>query len=66
MSENITFVNDSPTGAYAAEDTGVMVAICRDYTDIPCGVVRLTTGKYVLAPLSDLEYDDSSASGGES
>ncbi len=57
MNENIQFTADHEFGKYHANDTGVMVAITRDYTDKVMAVVRLTGGTYVLAPLSDIKYD---------
>jgi hypothetical protein len=57
MNEAIKFTNDSPVGAYAADDTGTLVGFTRSYTDVPQAIVRDTDGKYVLAPLGDIEYD---------
>ena len=56
MNESIKFVNDSKVGKYAEDDTGTMVAICRDYTDAVVAVVRLSDNSYVTAPLADIEY----------
>ena len=56
MNENIKFTKDSVYGAYAADDTGVLVGFTRGYTDIPYAIVRLDTNKYVMAPLEDIEY----------
>lgn len=65
MSENIKFTKDATEyefpwmesyGGYSENDTGVMVDITQDHTSRVFAVVRLTTGKYVLAPLSDIEY----------
>ena len=56
MNESIKFIADSPSGKYAKNDTGVMVAVCRDYTDVVVGVVRLSGDSYVTAPLADIEY----------
>lgn len=56
MNENIKFTQDSPVGSYATDDTGVMVAVCRDYTDQLVAVVRLSDNSYATAPLAHLEY----------
>jgi len=56
MNESIKFTADSPVGKYATDDTGVMVAVCRDYTDRMMAVVRLTDNSYITAPLADIEY----------
>lgn len=56
MNESIKFTADSPTGKYEKNDTGVLVTVCRDYNDNVVGVVRLSTKKYITAPLSDIEY----------
>ena len=56
MNENIKFTQDSPVGAYATDDTGVMVAVSRDYTDQLVAVVRITDNTYVTAPLGHIEY----------
>ena len=58
MNESIKFTADSPVGKYDKNDTGTLVAVCRDYNDNVVGIVRLSTKKYVTAPLSDLEYAD--------
>ena len=56
MNESIKFTADSPFGTYAKNDTGVMIAVCRNYNDSIVGVIRLTDNSYITAPLSDLEY----------
>lgn len=56
MNENIKFTQDSPVGSYATDDTGVMVAVSRDYTDQLMAIVRLTDNSYTTAPLTHLEY----------
>lgn len=56
MNENIKFTADSPVGNYAKDDTGVMVAITRDYTDVVVAVIRDTNDKYITAPLSHIEH----------
>lgn len=57
MNESIKFTQDSvPAGKYAKNDTGVMVAVSRDYTDRLVAVVRLSDDSYTTAPLADLEY----------
>ena len=56
MNEAIKFTQDSPVGAYATDDTGVLLGVVRDYYDRPMGIVRLTDNSYILAPLGDLEY----------
>jgi hypothetical protein len=56
MNESIKFINDAANGKYAKNDTGVMVAVCRDYTDSVVGVVRLSDDSYITAPLADIEY----------
>ena len=56
MNEAIKFTADSPIGTYAADDTGVLVAFNRAYTDELVAIVRTTDNTYVTAPLSDIEY----------
>lgn len=56
MNESIKFNKASKAGKYAKNDTGVMVAVCRDYTDSVVGVVRLSDDSYITAPLADIEY----------
>jgi len=56
MNESIKFIKDSKFGAYAEDDTGVMVGAIQDYTGVPCGVVRLSDDSYALAPFGDFEY----------
>ena len=56
MNEAIKFTEDSPVGKYAKNDTGVMVAVSRDYTDKLVAVVRLTDDSYCTAPLNHIEY----------
>lgn len=57
MNESIKFTKDDPLyGKYAKNDTGVMVAVCREYNDSVAAVVRLSDNSYITAPLSDLEY----------
>ena len=56
MNESIKFTADSPVGKYAKNDTGVMVAVCRDYNDNVVGVVRMSDDTYITAPLADVEY----------
>ena len=56
MNESIKFTADSPTGKYEKNDTGVMIAIVRNYNDCVVGVIRLGDDSYVTAPLTDLEY----------
>ena len=56
MNESIKFTEDSPLGKYEKNDTGVLVAVCRDYNDNVVGIVRLTDNSYITAPLKDLEY----------
>ena len=56
MNENIKFVKDSERGKYKVDDTGVLVAITRDYTNRVVGIVRLDGGSYVEALLEDFEY----------
>lgn len=56
MNESIKFNKASTAGKYAKNDTGVVVAITRDYTDAIVAVVRLSDDSYITAPLADLEY----------
>lgn len=56
MNESIKFTADDANGKYATDDTGVMVAVSRDYSDCLVAVVRGTDNKYVTAPLDDIEY----------
>ena len=56
MNENIKFVKDSERGKYAIDDTGVLIAVTRDYTNRVVGIVRLDDGSYVEALLGDFEY----------
>lgn len=56
MNESIKFTADSPVGKYATDDTGVMVAVVRNYNDSIVGVIRLTDESYVTAPLEHLEH----------
>lgn len=56
MNESIKFVADSPTGKYAKNDTGTMVATAWSNTLHTAAVIRLSTNKYVIAPLTDIEY----------
>ena len=56
MNESIKFIKDSKLCLYAEDDTGTMIGAIQDYTGVPCGVVRLDAGAYVLAPFGDLEY----------
>ena len=56
MSENIKFTADSKRGAYAKDDTGVMVAVYWTGFEGTTAVVRLTDESYVTAPLSDIEH----------
>ena len=56
MNESIKFTADSPVGKYAADDTGVMVAVCRDYNDRPVAIIRLADESYVEAPLAHIEH----------
>ena len=56
MNESIKFAEDSPLGKYEKNDTGTLVAVCRDYNDNVVGIVRLTDNSYITAPLKDLEY----------
>ena len=56
MNENIKFTQDSPVGTYSKDDTGVMVAVCRDYTDQIVAVVRTEENAYITAPLGHVEY----------
>ena len=56
MNESIKFTADSPVGAYATDDTGTLVAFSRAYTDDLVAIVRNTDGKYITAPLGDIEY----------
>lgn len=56
MNESIKFTADSPVGAYEKNDTGTLVAFSRSYTDELVAIVRDTDGKYVTAPLGDIEY----------
>lgn len=56
MNESIKFTADSPVGKYAKNDTGTMVAVCRDYSDMIVAVIRLSDDTYATAPLSHLEY----------
>lgn len=57
MNENVKFVKDSERGKYSVDDSGVLIAITRDYTNRVVGIVRLTGGEYVEALLGDFEYD---------
>lgn len=56
MNESIKFTADSPVGKYATDDTGVMVAVCRDYNDRVVAIVRLEDESYVEAPLAHIEH----------
>lgn len=56
MNESIKFINDAANGKYAKNDTGVVVAVSRDYTDRLVAVVRLSDDSYTTAPLADIEY----------
>lgn len=56
MNESIKFNKASKVGKYAKNDTGVMVAVSRDYTDALVAVVRLSDDSYITAPLADIEY----------
>lgn len=56
MNESIKFTADSPTGAYATDDTGTLVGFCQDHTERLFAIVRDTNNKYVKAPLTDIEY----------
>ena len=54
MNENIKFTADGI--GYATDDTGVLVAFSREYTDRLVAIIRNEDGKYITAPLSDIEY----------
>lgn len=56
MTESIKFNKASSVGKYSKNDTGVMVAVCRNYNDNIVGIVRLSDKSYIEAPLADLEY----------
>jgi len=56
MNENIKFTKAAKNGAYSKNDTGVLVAFSREYTDQLVAVVRLTNNSYTIAPIGDIEY----------